>query len=64
MDGYPGNKHKAFRKLEEARAYMQKNGVTVSMLIGSEPASTRSARDQPHYYAVANGSQPGVYDIY
>lgn len=65
--GVSNARHRAFIKLQEARQYMNENGVRdgdYDEEIGfeSEPSTVRGGHGK--YYAVANGALPGIYLSY
>jgi hypothetical protein len=48
--------------LEEAKEYMRNQGIDNCPVIGSNPIDTSLlAKKELHFYAVASGSEPGVY---
>lgn len=59
------SEHKSFFTIEEARTYMRKNGVEdAEELIKDGAGETTPSPDGPVYYAVAHGSQPGIYELW
>lgn len=56
--------HSAFETLEEARTYMKKMGTTQPKEILKLDAGETAPLDGNGYYAVANGVNPGIYDLY
>jgi len=65
VTGYSGALFQGFETLEEAQAYMVKEGVEqYKQEIKEGAGMTTSTRGQKAYYAVANGRHPGVQEYY
>ena len=64
MTGCP-SVHKGFSTIEDARAYMKRNGVTKPKEVIKDGAGdTTPLRDREAFYAVAHGKQPGIYSYW
>ena len=65
VDGYKNNNYKGFETLPEAREWMDGQGHSgCPVLRGYEEGARAPAKGEPHYYAVANGENIGVYERY
>lgn len=56
--------HCAFKTLEEARTYMEKMGTTQPKEVLKVDAGNTAPLNGNGFYAVANGSYPGIYNLY
>lgn len=54
----------AFETLGEARAYMKKMGATQIKEVIKVDAGETAPLNGNGFYAVANGVNPGIYDLY
>ena len=64
MTGCP-SEHKGFFTIEDARAYMNRHGVTKPKEVIKDGAGdTTPLRDREAFYAVAHGKQPGIYSYW
>lgn len=56
------SKHESFFTIEDARAYMNRNGVTEPKeAIKDGAGETTPLRGSVAFYAVAHGKRPGIY---
>jgi viroplasmin and RNaseH domain-containing protein len=56
------SKHEGFFTIEDARAYMSRNGVTEpKKAIRDGAGETTSLWGSEAFYAVAHGKRPGIY---
>ncbi|KAB8077674.1 hypothetical protein BDV29DRAFT_167919 [Aspergillus leporis] len=56
--------HGAFETLEDARAYMKRMGATQAKEVMKVDAGETAPLNGNRFYAVANGVNPGIYDLY
>ncbi|KAE8395827.1 hypothetical protein BDV23DRAFT_144886 [Aspergillus alliaceus] len=59
------SRNKSFYTLQEAQSFMEENGVNRPTLVIKDGAGkTTPLRGDKAFYAVANGSNPGIYPYY
>lgn len=56
--------HGAFDTLEDARAYMKRMGATQAKEVIKVDVGQTAPLNGNGFYAVANGVNPGIYDLY
>ena len=58
------SQHRAFQSLQAAEDYMRTKDVPYSLVIASEFEQTTPKKGAEAFYAVANGTRPGIYPYY